>query len=255
MLKTHNYFIIALAVYCFTILVQLPASVLIQPLAKNLNQRVFSVQSVSGSLWQGQLLAEIEGQFVDLSWDWHLWHLLLLTINADVHIKSAVLEAKSEISLSPGALGIEGFSGLVKSQTLNALLKIKGVNAQIENDIYLQNLSLQRDDGIFVRASGQASWEGGVIRAKDLPDGKAQFPSLLGNLSLEEGGLSISLVEAQNQDAMILDILLSHDGQAHLRLREQVDQYVKVPSQLLRGGPENVMFEIKRQIFDTKGRF
>lgn len=255
MLKTRNYFIIALAVYCLTILVQLPASVLILPLAKNLDQKVFSVQNVSGTLWQGQLQAELEQQFVDVSWDWHLWQLLLFSVNADVHIKSAVLEAKSEINLAPGALGFDGFSGLVKSQALNALLKDKGVNAQIENDIYLKNLSLHRGNGTFVSASGQASWEGGLIRAKDLPDGKAEFPSLLANVNLEESGLNISLVEAKNQDAMILDIFLSHNGQAHLRLREQVDQYVKVPSQLLRGNSENVMFEIKRQIFDTKGRF
>lgn len=255
MLKTRNYFIIAVAVYSLTILVQLPASVLIQPLAKNLDQQVFSVHSISGSLWRGQLQARLADQFVDVNWNCHLWHLFLLTINADVHIKSAVLEGKSEISLSPGALGIEGFSGLVKAQALNILLKDKGVEAHIENNIYLQNLSLHRDNGAFVKASGQASWEGGMIRAKDLPDGKAQFPSLLGNLSLADKGLNISLIEAQHQDAVILDILLSHGGQAHLRLREQLDQYVQVPSQLIRGNPENVMFEIKRQLFDTKGRF
>ena len=84
-----------------------------------------------------------------------------------------------------------------------------------------------------------------------LPAGQVELPALEANLALGDAGieLNIGAGSSETQFKSLVDIDLSHDGRAHLRLRERVAEYVEIPKQLKQGNAEAVMFEIKREVF------
>jgi hypothetical protein len=251
MLKLKNYILIAVAVYLISVIVALPASWVLNPIDKQLGERL-RLESTTGTLWRGKTYAVIENQTVQLDWNWKLLKLFLLNIEAELRLKSELLDAKTVLRAGPGSISVNSLSGLINAPALNRALKNGGVRAQIENDIYLQNLNLLREKSEFVEASGLASWEGGLVRAKDLLGGEAEFPPLTAELQRGDDGLLVHLKE-KGKAATLVDIDLSNDGSAHVKVKERIGKFVKIPDQLKRGDPEGVMFEIKRQVFETGG--
>ncbi len=252
MLKVRSYLVIALLVYLLTVLSGLPASFVLNSVTKQTGEQ-FVLQSSSGTVWKGSASGLSSGIPVTVNWDWHVWKLLLLKFSADVHVKSEVLEAKSLLTLGMNSIEIEGFSGLLKADALSAVLANKGVKVRIENDIYIQNVGIKRKRAQFVQSSGKAEWQGGWVYAAGLPEGKMKLPAMVVKLSHLNSGLLLAASEQQNPDTLV-EIELSHEGIAHLKLRERVDQFVELPEAIKSGDANNVMFEIKRQIFNTQGR-
>lgn len=254
MLKIRSYLLIAFVVYSTTLLSALPASLVIEPIAKRIGNN-FQVDQTSGTVWKGQASGALNNEFFDFTWDLHLLKMLLLNIAADVHLKSTLLEAKTTISFSYKSLEITALSGVMKANAINAMLVKEDVLAAIESDIYLKKITLKRANAQFKEATGQVDWEGGLVKVKELPNGRISLPPLLANMSLDDLGILLSVVIKEQGASELLSIHLAHDGKAHLQLKERVAEYVDVPKQLKTGNPESIMFEIKRQLFETQGRF
>ena len=252
MLKIRSYLIIALVVYVVTLLSALPAS-----LATNfLDNKVDALQvsSASGTVWQGRTQGVLAEQVFDLSWDLQLLELFLFRLAADIHLKADLLEVKSKLALGYKKLSVTGLNGILKSASINKLLKENGLSAAVSSDIYLKNLSIERSSAKFKEAGGLIDWNGGVVKAEDLPNGEIELPALQAKLKNNELGVSVA-VNVVESEANLLDVDLSHEGLAHLKLKERISEYVKVPKQLKQGDPNKVMFEIKRHIFETQGQF
>jgi len=251
MLKFKSYLLIALAVYSVTVISALPASLAMKPL-KRFESGNFQVQSLTGTFWQGRILAFRQGYPLSIDWELHPWSLLLLKLDADVRLKSSVLDAKARLSFGFRTVKIESLSGLAKAKELNPVFKAQGVSAEIANDLYLQNITLARSGGQFTEVQGLVTWDGGMVKSNALSGGQAMFPQMEAKLHEFDQGVTVSVIE-KNKGEGILDIDLNHQGQAHLKIRERVSEYVSVPSQLLRGDPDGVVFEIKRQVFSLPG--
>jgi len=254
MLKIRSYLLIAFIVYSVTLLSALPASLVIDPLSKQLGG-VLNVSQSSGTVWKGRVNGYLREHDFNLSWDFHLLDLFLLTLSADVHLKSTLLEFKSVLKVGFKRVELNELKGVIKAQPINALLFREGLNAEIDSDIYVKEINLKRSGTKFKVAQGQIDWDGGLVKVKELPGGKINLPPLQARLGLIEQGMSVMVVLKEQNSVSLLGVDLSHDGQAHLKLKERIAEYVEVPKQLLRGDPENVMFEIKRQIFETHGEF
>lgn len=254
MLKTRSYLLIAFFVYTITLLSALPASLVITPVSEQIGDSV-QVSSVSGTVWKGRVVGEYNYQDFDLTWDLHLWKLFLLNIAADVHLKSSLFEIKTDLALAYKSIKINALSGVIKASSLNALLIQENLQVEVGSDIFLQKINLKRADATFKEASGQIGWDGGEVKVKELPGGKIKLPPLLAIMTLEDKGILVSVVLKEQANAQLLSVDLSHEGQAHLKLKERVAEYVDVPKQLQTGNPDNIMFEIKRQIFETQGKF
>lgn len=251
MLKFRSYILIALVVYFSTVLSALPAS-LAMNLIKKLEGRTFQVQSLTGTVWQGRLLAFSDGYPLTMDWELHPLSLLLLSLDADIRVKSSVADAKARMGIGLNSIGVESLSGLAKARDLNAVLKGQGISAEITNDVYLQNITLARSGGQFTEVQGLISWEGGLVRSNALAGGQAMFPQMEAKFHEFDDGVTLSVIE-KNKGQGILDIDINNEGQAHLKVRERVAEFVSVPTQLLRGDPDGVVFEIKRQVFSFPG--
>lgn len=254
MLKIRGYLLIAFVVYSVTLLSALPASMLIKPLENKLGND-FQANQVSGTVWKGRVSGQAKGQKFNLTWNLHVLKLLLLRAGADLHLKTNLLEVKANLTLAYKSFEISELTGVIKSKFINDLLVGQGLAAQIESDIYLKKITLKRAAAVFTEADGQISWEGGVVKAENLPDGKMTLPPLLANIGITEPGVSVNVSLDGVKTVSLLDIDLSHDGKAHLKLKERVAEYIEVPTQLKTGNLDSIMFEIKRQIFDTQGEF
>ncbi len=251
MLRLKSYLLIAFVVYSFTVLSALPAS-LAMTAVKRFESGGFQVQSLTGTVWQGRMLAFSNGYPLTVDWDLHPLSLLLVSLDADIRLKSSVLDAKARFDIGPGSLAIESLSGLAKAKDLNPVLKAQGVSAEIATDVYLQNITLVRSGGQFTEVQGLITWEGGLVRSNALSGGQAMFPQMEGKLHEYDQGVTLSVIE-KNKGQGILDIDLNNNGQAHLKIRERVSEFVTVPTQLLRGDPDGIVFEIKRQVFFLPG--
>jgi hypothetical protein len=252
MLKIRSYLIIAFVVYVGTLLSALPASLLTNALDNNV--KTLQINNASGTVWNGRAQGFLAEQAFNLDWNLRLLELFLFRLSADIHLKADLLELKSKLILGYKKISVSGLSGLLKSAPINILLKRNGLSASISNDIYLKNITLERSSAQFVAADGFIDWNGGLVKVKDLPNGEIELPALQAKLANNNQGISVA-VNVIESGTNLLDVDLSHQGLAHLKLKERISEYVEVPKQLKQGDPNKIMFEVKRQIFETKGKF
>lgn len=247
MIKFRSYLLVGVLVYCVTLLASLPASIVTGQLEKNLGER-FQESVTWGTLWTGRSVFVLDSYKTELTWDLDVKRLLLFQLAGNVQLKMQPMTASFFLQYGFGGLVIRNLKGVFYAQAVSDVLARNGVQASFEEDIYIRDVSLTRSKNEFASAQGKLEWTGGMVRAKNLPDQQVTLPALGADISRIESGLSIRFHERANS-TLLAELDLSHDGRAHLKLRERVADYVSVPAQLKMGNPDSVMFEIKQQVF------
>ena len=247
MIKLRSYLLVGVLVYLITLLASLPASIVSGQLEKNLGER-FQELATSGTLWAGRSVFVLDSYKTELTWDMDIKRLLLLQLAGNVQLKTQAVAANFFLQYGLGGLAIRNLKGIFYAQAVSDLLGQNSVQASFEEDIYIRDVALTRSKNQFSSAQGKLEWAGGLVRSRNLPDQQVTMPALDADLSRIESGLSIQFRERANT-GLLAELELSHDGRAHLKLRERVADYVSVPAQLKMGNPDSVMFEIKQQVF------
>jgi hypothetical protein len=247
MIKLRSYLLAAVLVYSITLLASLPASIVTWQLKKSLGNR-FGEVATSGTLWAGRSVFVFDSYKAELVWDIDVARLLLFQVAGNVQLKTQPVAANFYLKYGLGGLALRNLKGVVYAQAISDLLADNGVQASIQEDIYIRDLAFERSGERFSSAQGKLEWAGGLVRARQLPDKQITLPALEAEISRVDSGLNVKVHERQNT-ALLAEVDLSHDGRAHLKLRERLSDYVSVPAQLKMGNPDNIMFEIKQQVF------
>jgi|GEM_PF-6829430 len=258
MLKIRTYFLIALFVYIAVLLSALPASWLVAQVQKQVGDD-FTVQNTSGTVWQGSVQGALNEQSFALDWRLRPWYVFLLKLSSGVIVKTELGDFKLNLALGYKSIDIDGLSGLINRSALNSLLKENGAGIEIlNNDIAIQDIVLSRAGAQFEEADGKIRWDGGAVAVPNLPAKRVDLPPLDVVLSFDDKGVALSVItlsDSDNSSLNLLEMHLSHDGNAHIQLKEQVADFVPVPAIFKKDDPESVIFEIKREVFNTGGKF
>lgn len=253
MIKLRSYLLVAVLVYLITLLAFLPASIAVKPLEQSLGDR-FRVTASTGTFWAGRAVFNLDSNKGELIWDIDIARLLMLQLAANVQFKAKPITTSFYLQYGLGGIVIKNLKGVFYARALSTLLEQNGVSASFDEDVYLQDIGLERANNRFSAAQGKLEWAGGVVRGKQLPDKQISLPAMDAQISSVDNGLSIKVHEKETA-RVLAEVDLSHEGQAHLKLRERLADYVSIPAQLKVGNPDNVMFEIKQQVFQSNGKF
>lgn len=204
----------AVLLLMFFIVLQLPAAWIIARVSPSNPY----IDSVSGSIWQGQAdwhVNELQGV---ASWKLRPWSLVLLRLGADVELRTGETRLNGNMAVGFKQRRIENLNGQISTQTLRTLLPWQWPN----NPINIRDLKVifHQQKG-WQTADGQLSWTGGILgypfegRVE-----RANLPPLVARLSADKGRLQLNMTTAQNE--RMGDIYLSNDNMLEVQLTQRL---------------------------------
>lgn len=187
---TRFWWLIALVLLCLFLLVQLPASWLIQRFLPNNPY----LQQVSGNLWEGQSAWQFSGINqakslpANLNWQWRPLYLFSGKIAMAVEIRSGQSLVTGLVKVGKNDWQVIDFKGKITKDMLGQL-----GNWQLpDTPILVEDLSLTSDNGNFSDVAGKFSWAGGAL---GYPSGgrvyQINLPKMQGILSKEKNSAQI----------------------------------------------------------------
>lgn len=158
---TKFWWLLALILLCMFLLVQLPASWLIQRFLPNNPY----LQQVSGNLWEGQSAWQLSGFLPNKSvsatvhWQWKPMYLLSGKMAMTVEIRSGQTVVSGLAKFGKNSWQMVDFKGKISKDVLSLF----GSWQLPDTPILLENLSLSKDKTQFSDVFGQFSWLGGNL--------------------------------------------------------------------------------------------
>ena len=213
--KNRRIIYLGLIAYLVFLLITLPASFLTRYILPSVDTaRVVKLQSVRGSLWNGQANDTRVNVFNlgKLNWSLSAWNLLLGDINLDLNFKSEISNGNGEVTLGfGGAVAAEDVEFVFPAEMLQPLMS--GFPISISGDFrgtvnllnYLQNDMMQAD-GRFV-------WQGAAMRAPQ----NIEFGDFLIELTPYNKGTKIKITD-ENQGPVKTELSIKLDGKGQYNL-------------------------------------
>lgn len=183
---TKLWWLIGLVLLCLSLLVQLPASWIVQKFAPNNPY----LQQITGNLWQGQanwqlMMNPTKPVTGTVNWQWQPWQLFTGKLGFRTDIRSGKTNLIGNSKIGKDNWQLDGFSGKISADTLKQL-----VNWQLpDTPISVKDLNIEHTATGFANAKGTLNWAGGEL---GYPTGgrvyKITMPQLLGTLSVDKAG-------------------------------------------------------------------
>lgn len=209
-----RWWFFAAFLFLFFVLLQVPAAWI---LARVAPQNAY-VDSISGSLWQGQADWRLQNLQGVVSWRFKPLSILTFKLGADVELRTGETRLDGQLALGYHQMRIEKLNGQIASDTLATLLPWQWPSPPVQ----LRDLTVIRHkEKGWQRAEGQMNWVGGTLgypfegRVE-----RANLPPLVANLSADQGKLQLNLSNGQRE--RMGDIYLSADNMLEVQLTQRL---------------------------------
>lgn len=218
---------LALAVFCVTLVSNLPASLVWRQVKPNLPAKV-QLQGVTGSLWQGQV-ANMQVEGIDqgaLRWDWRPAAMLKAQLALDLDWRPRNSQVYATLRVGLGTVVLEQVNGRLDARSMAAVNKAPFI---LTGDWLLDIPELRlKDFERVVYAEGRIAWQnagGGLPEPLALGHLTAQLSSdndwLLMTLADQDGPLGLQgSAKWRPAQALQLDTRLKARAQADAGLAE-----------------------------------
>lgn len=239
---TLLWLLLGLILFCLFLLLQLPASWLVQKFAPNNPY----LQQVSGNLWQGQANWQIhqanqKNLAGTLNWQWQPWHLLTGKIGMAVAVRSGSTDIKGIAKFNKNTIQLNDFKGKIGKDTLASF-----ADWQLpDTPIMLENLALQKNVSGFSDVTGDLSWAGGAMR---YPMGGRVYPidlpAMQGKLSNEKERLHLAISTPQGQ--RLGDLFVDNDKMLDVQLTQRLLK--NMPDYQGQGADDSVVVSLRQPL-------
>lgn len=196
------------------IVLQLPAAWIIARVSPNNPY----IDSISGSIWQGQADWHIQQVQGVVSWKLRPWTLLLLRAGADIELRTGDTRLNGRVAISPNQRRVEKLNGQISTQTLSSRFPWQWP----DNPVQVRDLKvIYHQKNGWQDADGQLNWPGGLLgypfegRVE-----RANLPPMLARLSVQQNRLQLNLTTIQNE--RMGDIYLSADQMLEVQLTQRL---------------------------------
>lgn len=198
----------------FFVLLQLPAAWILSRIAP---QNPY-IDSISGSIWQGQADWHMQNIQGVLSWQLRPLSILLLRIAADVDIQTGNTHLTGQAGIGFNQKRVDNLNGQIGSDTLATLLPWQWPTGPIQlHDLKLVN----KGDAGWQTAEGQLNWAGGLLGYPlEGHIEHANLPPLVATLGAEDGRLQVDLTNTQHE--RMGNIYLTKDQMVEVQLTQRL---------------------------------
>lgn len=242
-----RYFIVGSLAFLLFLVAMLPLNVVYQQLNPNLPIRV---QSVSGTLWSGSIVAShpMVSQFT-VNWEMSPASLFSLSLSPEVEIQSDLVQLAFQADINPVTMNVsvtEG-KGYLSSSVLNQALKAQRV--KLSGDLELSNLNLTANlnERLASEATGQLVWMGGTV---NYPKGRkvqtTTLPMLVAKISDQSGSVLIDVATVEG--ASVASANVKTDGWAGIAVKKRMIDLVGEPWPS-KADADSVVFEMSEKVF------
>lgn len=250
---TKFWWLFGLILLCLFLLVQLPASWLLQKFLPNNPY----LQQVSGNLWEGQSSWQVhkpnsphQSLSGTLSWRWQPVYLLTGKLAMMVEIRSGQTLLTGLSKFGKDSWQINDFKGKISQDTLSQF----GSWQLPDTPILLEDLSLAHTNGQFSDVSGRFSWLGGNM---GYPSAGRVFqinlPKMQGVLAKEKSSgqapsrvhLALTTTEGQR----LGDLFLDNDKMLDVALTQRLLK--NMPDYRGQGADDSVVVSLRQPLFGS----
>lgn len=247
------WWLLALVLLCLFLLVQLPASWLVQKFLPNNPY----LQQVSGNLWEGQSSWQVfepskpnQALSGTLNWHWKPIYLLSGKVAMSVEIRSGQTLLNGLAKVGKNSWQINDFKGKISKDTLSKF----GSWQLPDTPILVESLSLSQDNGVFSDVAGQLSWLGGNM---GYPSGGRVFqinlPKMQGVLSKEKTSgqapsrlhLALTTMEGQR----LGDLYVDNDKMLDVALTQRLLK--NMPDYTGQGADDSVVVSLRQPLLGS----
>ena len=245
--SSRKLVVVSILAYFVFLLVMFPLNIaykLIDP--KGLPVQVVSV---SGTLWDGQLVIK-QSLIGQTQLDWTLSPMALLTgeVNSQFSVKSAQFEGKGNVSLAMnGDITLNQVSAYVDAALINKPLRSQKVNVNGDLELIQTNIVFNMKEKITSFASGRLVWAGGDVQyPKGRSKKSANLPMLIADISSLNGEL---LAQVHTDDGLnVAKGNLKADGWASIAIQKRMIDLVGEPWPN-KASADSVIFEVSEKVF------
>lgn len=256
---TKLWWLVGLVLLCLCLVVQLPASWIVQKFAPNNPY----LQQISGNLWQGhanwQVVTDPTKTVTGtVSWHWQPWQLLTGKLSFRTDIRSGKTNLIGNSRFGKNTWQITDFSGKISSDTLK-----QAVNWQLpDTPITLKEVNIEHTSSGFADAKGTLNWAGGEL---GYPSGgrvyKITMPQMVGTVSLDKAsansqnpqnaqtasnGQRLHLALATPQGQRLGDIYLDNDNMVDVALTQRLLK--NMPDYHGQGADDSVVVSLRQPL-------
>ncbi len=206
-MKLRYYILLGVFSFLFFLIALFPADLAWKMVPKSLTQNLpVRVEQVGGTLWDGFMVGKtfsgpVKGQHV-FAWDLNPLWLLMADLSAGLHAEGDDYKVSGTAHIGLLGKGFSDLNGRVQADLVNDMLKQLG--AQASGELMLKDVTLEFGSGTEVdAATGLISWGGGPVSYRQgRRSQNIDVPPIKGTLSQKEGGLLLSVVEANSNAAL-----------------------------------------------------
>ena len=220
MIKIKQMLLVGVACYIFCLIYLLPASLVRDDVQALLGSKI-ELGDVVGSLWKfkaGYSVSDFPAEVAkgELSWDFSLLPLFVLRIGGELTVEHPGLEVGFASQLGLNSVSVDGFTGTVTNQFINAFVEPLG--GQVTGEISLDQIEAvtTKDEINFAEAAGALRYAGG--EATVLFNGRQKrinVPALKGGVSEQERGIQLT-VQTEQDGKQLGSVSLTPEGVVEL---------------------------------------
>jgi general secretion pathway protein N len=196
-------------VYCITLLVKLPAAVVVEWMPKS----AIKINNVTGTIWQGQakeIVINPKVHFENVTWNLQPLSLLSLKLEADVAFNNGVEAMSGKGNVYYGLSGA-GASNVILDITSKELLSLVPMRlpVSIEGEFNAAIKEITEGEPYCEQLIGNILWQNAVVGSQ-LGDVNLASPSV--DLGCDDGNLTAFVTQESDELTTTLDIRLSEGG-------------------------------------------
>ena len=198
--------ILVVLIYCVTLVINLPAAVVINALPNNLAK----INNVTGTLWKGKAQKIIINRklvFNNVKWDINLWALFGLAVEAKASFYNGAGAMSGEGIIRYDTSGIQASDVLLEltSHELLALLPTS-LPAKIEGNFSIKVKEAKQGLPYCEKLNGTVVWHDASINSQF---GNINLASPVVDLNCDSGAVSAFVTQNSEELSTVLDINLS----------------------------------------------
>lgn len=248
--KVFLYLCLFLLSLSFFLILMLPASVVWEKgIAPQVNTRQLGidVQSVVGTIWDGQALIRYQGLSGIIKWDVSADGLLSFSLPVALNLESEVGDLNADLAISLSKIKAKVTQAQIDLKPLTPLFRAQRVS--LDGELFVKDLEIHIEDNKLAQAQGMASWSGGDIA---YPAGRAvherSLPMFKAVLKTAESGEIYLGVRDPQANFDVINADLKTDGTAMLRITRRLLDLSSEPwSQ--NSTEQDVVFKVKKVLY------
>lgn len=208
--------------------------------------KMVNIEQLSGTLWQGNAAARVEGYPVTLGWDMGWPSLTGLSLPVDFSVSLAGSALSGDLNVGwPGKARVRA-SGELNVDDFKEVIEQSG-GAMVKGVISIDRFLLAWDGEQISEADGLGRWPGGEVI---WPMGRANFPPMQIDLDSTEGGVSLVIAE-QGGDGPAARADVFFDGMLEAQVYKRLADLAGMDAGP--GSPSDVVFRVRQPLMPGGG--